>query len=192
VDQTKGVIMKSIFSVIFKVTLIGALSLGLVACQSKKKTSDEAGAGSGSVSSQNTGDNAPAIDSSAMSFDPTGSDSGKISGLTSINFEYDRATLSEKAKQGLKANSEWLRRNAGFNLQIEGHCDSRGSTEYNLSLGERRAETVKSYMVNLGIAENRLSTVSYGKERLLSQGDTEADHVKNRRANFVPVSSSLK
>jgi len=184
--------MKNIFSVVSKLTLIASLSVALIACQSKKKASDEAGTGAGSVSSQNTGDNAPAIDNSAMSFDPTGSDSGKISGLTSISFEYDKATLSERAKQGLKTNTEWLQRNAGFNLQIEGHCDSRGSTEYNLSLGERRAEAVKNYMVNLGVSEKRLSTVSYGKERLLSSGDTEADHVKNRRANFVPVSSSLK
>ena len=69
---------------------------------------------------------------------------------------------------------------------IEGHCDQRGSTEYNLSLGERRANAVKAMMVKLGINQARLSTTSFGKEKLVATGDSEAEMAQNRRANFVP------
>jgi peptidoglycan-associated lipoprotein len=116
-----------------------------------------------------------------------GSDSGSIAGLTTVHFDYDSATLRSDTKAELAKNAEWLKANPGTNIQIEGHCDSKGSNEYNLSLGERRASAVKAYMQTLGIEAGRMSTVSYGEEKLLSMGDTEADHAKNRRANFVPA-----
>lgn len=152
-----------------------ALAVALTACSGKKKTDDAAA------------NSAPTIDSTAMNFDPAGSDSGKIAGLQSINFPYDKAELTAAAKGILKGNSEWLKTNSKVNLQIEGHCDARGSIEYNLALGERRAKAVKDYLVGLGIAEARLSVISYGKEKPLSMGDSDADHAKNRRANFLPL-----
>lgn len=161
---------------------IVVLSLSLASCKSSKKVEDE-NAGGSDASAQST----PQIDSTPLSFDASGSDSGKISGLETIYFEYDRSTLSSTAKKTIAANVQWLKTNAKTNMQIEGHCDSRGSIEYNLSLGERRAQVVKAYMVSLGIPAARLSVISYGKEKPLMSGDTEAAHAKNRRANFAPL-----
>ena len=168
------------FSFIF---VVSALILTLGACNTKKKaedtqTTDVAGA---------TNSQPPQIDSTPMSFDAAGSDSGKIDGLRSINFEYDKASLSGDAKKKVQANVDWMKSHGNSKLQIEGHCDARGSIEYNLSLGERRAQSVKSFMTSLGVAANRLSIISYGKEKPLVNGDSEADMAKNRRANFVPL-----
>lgn len=159
------------------------LALSFTACKSKKSVDNVDGA----VETSEGGD-APQIDSTPMNFDASGSDSGNIAGLQTVNFEYDRATLSADMKQKLQANAEWLKSNSRSNIQIEGHTDSRGSIEYNLSLGERRAKAVKSYLATLGISGSRMSVISYGKEKPLSQGDSESDHARNRRANFVPIS----
>lgn len=156
------------------------LALSISACGSKKKNEDAAAL---------SGGGGGAIESSAMNFNVQGSDSGSISGLSSIRFEYDRSTLTAAARETLKANADWLKANSSVNLQVEGHCDSRGSTEYNLSLGERRAQTTKDHLVGLGIAESRLSIISYGEEKPLAMGDSEADMAKNRRANFVPLNA---
>jgi peptidoglycan-associated lipoprotein len=121
-----------------------------------------------------------------LAFDPMGSDSGTIAGLNTVNFDYDSTTLTAETKNKLAANAEWIKNNPTVNIQIEGHCDSRGSNEYNLTLGERRANAVKVYLQGLGVDSSRLSVISYGEEKLLSMGDSEADHSKNRRANFVP------
>lgn len=158
------------------VTLLLASLVLAVGCSSKKKAEDAEGAGG-----------APAIDSTPMNFDVAGSDSGKISGLTTIHFDYDKATLSAEAKQEIKGNVDWMKSNGTVKVQVEGHCDARGSIEYNLSLGERRAQSVKNYMVSLGIPASRLSIISYGKEKPLATGDSESDYAKNRRANFVPL-----
>ena len=122
-----------------------------------------------------------------LGFDPMGSDSGNIPGLATVHFEYDKFSLSPEARNILAQNAEFLRNNGAVSLQVEGHCDSRGSIEYNLTLGERRANAVKSYLVSLGIPESRLSVLSYGEEKPMNAGDTESAHAANRRANFVPV-----
>jgi peptidoglycan-associated lipoprotein len=88
----------------------------------------------------------------------------------------------------LKQNAEWIKSNAAVSVQIEGHCDQRGTIEYNLALGERRAQTVRSYLIGLGVPSGRLNIISYGEEKLIAKGDSESDHSKNRRANFVPIS----
>ena len=163
----------------FRVLMLSIVAVAMVVgCSSKKKT-DDAAANAGAADT--------AIDQSAMSFDAAGSDSGKISGLATIFFDYDKAALTSEAKQTLSANAEWLKNNAKVNLQIEGHCDSRGTIEYNLALGERRAQSVKAYLVGLGVAANRLSVISYGEEKPLEQGETDSAMAKNRRANFVPL-----
>lgn len=156
------------------------LALAIGACSSKKKAEDATAADGAS-------DQSPAIESTPMNFDASGSDSGSIQGLQSINFDYDKSSLTAEAKSKIQGNVEWMKGRAGSKLQIEGHCDSRGSIEYNLSLGERRAQAVKSYMTSLGIAANRLSIISYGKEKPLTNGDSEGDMARNRRANFVPL-----
>jgi peptidoglycan-associated lipoprotein len=163
--------------------LAATLVFGLGACKSKKTTED-----SSAPVEASTGDGQPpAIEQTPMTFDAAGSDSGKIDGLQSINFEYDKASLGGDAKKKIAGNADWMKKNSGTKLQIEGHCDSRGSIEYNLSLGERRAQAVKNYMTSLGIPAGRLSIISYGKEKPLTSGDSESDLAKNRRANFVPL-----
>ena len=126
-------------------------------------------------------------ESAPIDFNLSGSDSGEIEGLYTIHFGYDKSTLTEDAKQKLNQNMEWLRKHSNVTLQLEGHCDKRGSLEYNLALGERRAQTVKSYLIELGASSQRLNVISFGEEKLLSEGDLEADHVKNRRVNFMPL-----
>lgn len=126
------------------------------------------------------------VESSAMDFSPKGSDSGTIAGLQTVHFEYDKATLTEDEQKKLAANAEWMKKNSGVKMLIEGHCDQRGSIEYNLSLGERRANSVKQMLQKLGVPADRLSTTSYGKEKLLATGDAEEEMAQNRRANFVP------
>lgn len=156
-------------------TLILAMSLS--ACASKKPKTDES-ASAGADSSIATKD---------MTFDSTGSDSGNISGLHSINFDYDQSTLSSDARKTLGDNAEWIKTHTDVTVQIEGHCDSRGSVEYNLALGERRAKSVKNYLVSLGVDGKRMTIISYGKEKPLVSGDGEDAMAKNRRANFVPL-----
>ena len=123
-----------------------------------------------------------------INFDPQGSDSEKIDGLHTIYFEYDKAALSPEAKKSLADNIEWIKKNAKSSIQIEGHTDERGSVEYNLALGDRRAKSVRKYLVDSGIDGKRLKVISYGKEKPMVTGDNEAAYAKNRRANFVPLS----
>ena len=104
-----------------------------------------------------------------------------------MNFEYDQARLTTQARRQLAENAEWMRQHPDVTVQIEGHCDERGSIEYNLALGERRAQTVKSYLVSLGMDAKQMTVISYGKEKPLADGDSEEAYAKNRRANFVPL-----
>jgi peptidoglycan-associated lipoprotein len=102
-----------------------------------------------------------------------------------IYFSYDSAALTPAAQELLTAKAEWLRENAMVEVIIEGHTDSRGTVEYNLSLGERRAESAKSFLVDLGIDSSRLTTISYGEERPMDPTENEMAWTKNRRAHFV-------
>jgi len=99
-----------------------------------------------------------------------------------IHFEFDSYLLSEQARQILVAKAEYLRTNPDITVTVEGHCDDRGTNEYNVALGERRAQSVKTFLVNLGIDTNRLNTVSYREERPIAMGHDEASLAENRRA----------
>ncbi|RME25228.1 MAG: peptidoglycan-associated lipoprotein Pal [Deltaproteobacteria bacterium] len=105
-------------------------------------------------------------------------------GLQRVFFAFDQFTLDEEAKKTLEQNAEYLRRHPGVRVQIEGHCDERGSTEYNLALGERRAQAVKEYLVKLGISPDRMEIISYGEENPLDPGTGEQAWARNRRAEF--------
>ena len=155
---------------IFRLFLI---CFALTACASLKKDKNKlVGAGSEDISSQD-------IDS-----DGRGSDSGDISGLNTVYFEYDSAGLSEEAKAVLMSNLQWIKDQSSVKtVELEGHCDAMGSESYNIGLGRRRAEAVKSFLQEQGIESNRLSVISYGEERPFS----EVDYAKNRRVNFVPM-----
>jgi peptidoglycan-associated lipoprotein len=102
-----------------------------------------------------------------------------------INFDYDKVTLGPEAKERLNKLGEWLLKNTSVQVLVEGHCDDRGTAEYNLALGERRAHAAKNYLVQLGINGDRISTISYGKERPLDPGHNEAAWAKNRRDHFL-------
>jgi peptidoglycan-associated lipoprotein len=105
--------------------------------------------------------------------------------LRPVFFDYDAATLSSDAQATLDANGRLLLDNASVTVQIEGHCDERGTVEYNLSLGDRRAQSARDYLVRYGVPASRLSTVSYGEERPFATGGDEAAWAQNRRAHFV-------
>jgi peptidoglycan-associated lipoprotein len=105
--------------------------------------------------------------------------------LKPVFFDYDSADLSPAAKSALDENSGVLKKYGTWVLTIEGHCDERGTPEYNLALGERRAVAARTYLVALGVAADRLRTVSYGKEFPFDPGHDEPAWAKNRRAHFV-------
>jgi len=105
--------------------------------------------------------------------------------LKDIHFEFDRYNIRPEAAELLKENSALLKKYPGMKFQIEGHCDERGTGEYNLALGERRANSVKKYLASLGISPNSILTISYGEERPFDQGHNEEAWSKNRRAHFV-------
>jgi peptidoglycan-associated lipoprotein len=103
-----------------------------------------------------------------------------------IYFDYDKSDLTQAARDVLSKNAEIaLKSKTDAKIQIEGHCDERGSAEYNLALGERRAKSSLQYLITLGVKADRLSTISYGKEKPAVQGSDEAAWAKNRRAEFV-------
>ncbi|MGK5082951.1 peptidoglycan-associated lipoprotein Pal [Bdellovibrionota bacterium FG-1] len=139
-------------------------------CSSNKPKTDE-----GAVP------NAPAADEN-LSGD---SDSGKAMGLQTVHFGYDSSTLDAEAKTVLETNASLLKGKASVKVQVEGHCDHRGGIQYNIALGEKRANAAKSYLVDLGVSADRISTISFGKERPLDTGTSEAAYAKNRRGNFV-------
>ena len=108
-----------------------------------------------------------------------------MTGVRPIYFAFDRADIGPGATSTLDANAEWLRVNPERLVLIEGHCDERGTGEYNVALGERRALAAKAYLLNRGIAETRLTVTSYGFERPLCRDHAESCWTRNRRAEFL-------
>lgn len=102
-----------------------------------------------------------------------------------VFFDFDSSILKAEAEDVLKRKAGWLRNNPGVSAIIEGHCDERGTNEYNLALGDRRAESAKLYLINLGIDAFRLTSISYGEERPIDPGQDEDAWAKNRRAHSV-------
>lgn len=108
--------------------------------------------------------------------------------LKDIHFDFDKYDIRQADEVILKENAAFLKNNPKMKVQIEGHCDERGTVEYNLALGERRANNTKRYLVFLGIPSDRISAISYGKEKPLDQGHNEEAWGKNRRAHIVVLS----
>ncbi|HNU72318.1 MAG TPA: peptidoglycan-associated lipoprotein Pal [Thermodesulfobacteriota bacterium] len=104
--------------------------------------------------------------------------------LQTIYFDFDKSSLDASDTEKLDLTAKWLSQNAGVGLVVEGHCDERGTNEYNMALGERRANSAKAYLVSLGIANDKISTISYGEERPADPGHDEAAWAKNRRDEF--------
>jgi peptidoglycan-associated lipoprotein len=164
-----------------KIIIISALLIFATGCHKNKK--DEVLPDANTTLPPATQDTN--VQSKDINFDSQGSDSGNISGLYTLHFDYDRSTLTQASRSLAQKDADWVKAHSGTTVQIEGHCDQHGSIEYNLALGERRAKAAKTYLLNLGVNASNLTTISYGKERPLdSSGSAEAD-AKNRRANFV-------
>ena len=111
--------------------------------------------------------------------------SSSLVSLGDVFFDFDKSELRSDARDQLQTNYRWLGENQSRKLTIEGHCDERGTNEYNLALGERRAKTARDYIVNLGAIASRINTVSYGEERPFTNAHTEEAWSQNRRAHFV-------
>jgi len=104
--------------------------------------------------------------------------------LKTVYFDFDKYELSESTRATLRQNADWLRVNPGNSIVIEGHCDERGSIEYNLALGERRANATREFLASLGAGDTDVRIVTYGEERPAVQGNNESAWAKNRRAEF--------
>jgi peptidoglycan-associated lipoprotein len=105
--------------------------------------------------------------------------------LHDINYAFDSYELEEEARGALRDNASWLKENPGQKVEVEGHCDERGTVEYNLALGAKRARAAKDYLVTLGVSGERLTTISYGEELPLCSEHSESCWSRNRRGHFV-------
>jgi peptidoglycan-associated lipoprotein len=147
---------------------VAAIAVAGPGCASKKKAADE-------------GVTSEAMDANTMG----DSDSGNAGGLQTVHFPYDSFALDSRAKSTLKNNAQVLKDKPSLKIQVEGHCDQRGGIQYNIALGEKRANSVRAYLMDQGIPGDRITTISYGKERPVDQSMSESAFAKNRRANFV-------
>jgi peptidoglycan-associated lipoprotein len=110
---------------------------------------------------------------------------GKEGLFKDIHFDFDKYSIQDSYTGELKSIAAWMRKHSDAKLSIEGHCDDRGTNEYNLALGDRRAKAVKDYLVSLGVPSSRVETISYGEEKPLCTEQTEECWARNRRAHFV-------
>ena len=148
-----------------------SIAVAFTGCKGAQKKSDD-------------GSSAGTISESDINSDMADSDSGKAGGLETVHYDYDSSTLGSEAKSTLNKNAQILKDRASYKVQIEGHTDERGGIQYNIALGERRAKAAKSYLVDKGVEANRISIISYGKEKPVDPGHSEDAWAKNRRANF--------
>lgn len=157
-------------------------TLTLTSCASNKKKTE--GVDNSNVDSTSLDNNG--INTGAMSLELNGdSDSNRAGALKTVYFDYSSAALTGSTRDTLNGNVTYLKANPSVKVQIEGHCDERGSVQFNLALGEKRAKSVKEYLLSQGIASNRLSIISLGKEKPVSFGHDEESWSKNRRGNFM-------
>lgn len=167
--------------------IVGSLVVAACASETAKKPETAASAkapvtsGPGSKSAGSSGQS-----QTGSSLDAHREGKGLASGpLKEIRFAFDSYDLSSEARSILQANAAWLKANPSTNVEIEGHCDERGTTEYNLALGAKRARAALEYLVSLGIPAARIKTTSYGEELPLCKESSENCYEKNRRDRFV-------
>ncbi len=110
-----------------------------------------------------------------------------VAGLQPVHFDFDKSFIRPDAGEILRANAQWLKAHPQSKIRIEGNCDERGTIEYNQALGQRRAASAKKFLTDLGISPNRMSVISYGKEKPSCQDSTESCWQKNRRDDFIAV-----
>ena len=156
---------------------------GLIGCSTKPPQEDVTEVTQADMSQQTE---AKGVDEGSMKSEKVPSHD-HMAGMEKVYFDFDQFTLSADARKTLGDNAKYLQANSAVQVVIEGHCDERGSDEYNLALGESRALAAKNYLVSLGINAKRLSVISYGEEKPAVQGHNENAWAKNRRAEFKAV-----
>ncbi len=167
---------------ISSIGLLLSIVLLLSGCPKRADLTDGASSSEEIVASSIPTQEPPAIGApSARQPDMT----GKESPLKDVFFDFDKSAIRDDVKANLNEDLQWLNTNPTAQITIEGHCDERGTAEYNLGLGERRAKAAKDYLVAAGIDAGRMKVVSFGKERPFVQGHDEAAWKWNRRAHFV-------
>lgn len=159
----------------------------VAACETApEETASTAGAGAAAETTTSAG-----VSGEAVSAQPSTSTAGPTPGTQEdlvvnvgdrVFFDFDKAVIMAAAEKTLKRQAVWLKQYGGVTVTVEGHCDERGTREYNLALGERRANAIKNYLVALGVDANRIATISYGKERPEALGHNEAAWSQNRRS----------
>ena len=170
---------------VIKLLTSGLLVFFLVACSTTPKdTADSTGTGTTTSTSSVSGTES---DSSIASTDSATIEPGSQEDLIvnvgdRVFFNYDSFELDSDAQELLQDQVAWLKQYSGVSVIIEGHCDERGTREYNLALGEKRAQSVKNYLIGLGISSDRVSTISYGKERPAVVGSNDGAWAQNRRS----------
>jgi peptidoglycan-associated lipoprotein len=170
-----------------------ALALGMVAtlaaCSKKAGPTEPIVAPQQQTQTQPSAPTGPTVDTGSMSASNLRPGSLEelisIAGADRVLFGYDSSDIDGAAQDILRKEAGWLQKNSGVRITIEGHCDERGTREYNLALGDRRAESVKSYLVSLGVSAGRINTVSYGKERPEQVGSDDTSYAANRRGVTV-------
>jgi peptidoglycan-associated lipoprotein len=162
------------------------LALALFGCSSQKKPGEGAngpgGAGANGIGEGGVG---PGGESSLAQMQSGTLGQNGQGPLSDIHFGYNDYAIQPQDSDVLRANADWLQKHPGTRVQIEGHCDERGSEEYNIALGAKRAQSAKDYLQTLGVSPERLSTISYGKELPICQEQTEDCWQQNRRDHFA-------
>lgn len=170
-----------------KFVIVFAALFLVAACETApEETASTAGAGAAAETTTSAG-----VSGEAVSAQPSTSTAGPTPGTQEdlvvnvgdrVFFDFDKAVIMAAAEKTLKRQAAWLTQYGGVTVTVEGHCDERGTREYNLALGERRANAVKNYLVALGVDASRIATISYGKERPEALGHNEAAWSQNRRS----------
>lgn len=165
---------------LFPAVLLCCITLFLTACSGKAPKSTEPQAVTEGIGQAEPLDTKAAEESATME--------GRTSGpMLPLYFSFDSAQIEGDQVATIEKNADFLKANSEISIRVEGNCDPRGTNEYNLALGERRAQSVVKYLVNLGVESGRLTTVSWGEEKLLLFGQDELSWAQNRRADFVIV-----
>lgn len=161
------------------VSVLAALLL-LAACDTASQGTEGAG-GTGGVAGSNAGTTSAQLPGPK----PGSAEDLVVNVGDRVFFDFDKYNLKPEARETLQRQAEWLKKYPSVTVTVQGHCDERGTREYNLALGERRANSAKNYLVALGVNPNRIKTISYGKERPAVVGSNEAAWAQNRRAVTV-------
>ena len=165
----------------YKFLITSILVLFVAACATKPKDEGES-SGSGSSSSGDSVSEGTITETSGSGIVAGSQEDLIVNVGDRVFFGYDSSDLDSDALELLQDQVAWLKQNSGVSITIEGHCDERGTREYNLALGEKRAQAVKNYLIGLGINPDRVSTISYGKERPAVVGSNDGAWAQNRRS----------